>query len=530
MTDEQPKTLLLIDLSSLFWPAWFGTAHLQLSEAFERTVRRVHLHASKGYDYVAVCCDSGPSFRKDIDPEYKANRDEKDQAAIGQLRDVQERLEKDGFLLWRATGFEADDVIATAAHTATTVHGLGVTILSADKDLMQLVSPQVVQISANSGDYYGENEVREKFGVGPRGMRDLLALMGDSSDNIKGVPGVGAKTAAKLLNEFGDIDSLQRALHEPDVKLPPKLKQKLLDNGDALDLARRLVTLRTDAPINFAELYEERKPQPLTDSAGDFGDWDEDDDHGEDADMSDERSDDDVPITTGKERERAPEPTSTPEPKSAPAAAEAPGSTNGSGNGNGAEPQTTALARRDVPWALQLEPTNTRGAYTMATHLHESRLFGSFTNPDAIFAVILTGRTMGLDAVTALRGFHVIEGKPSPSAQLLIGAVLRSGKAEYFELVESTSKGATWETKRRGGRNPVRMSFTVEDAKVAGLTRPSKSGKPSNWDKYPKTMLRWRAATDLARTVYPDVVSNVYTPDELGDPAVIDVEFEQVTE
>jgi hypothetical protein len=183
------------------------------------------------------------------------------------------------------------------------------------------------------------------------------------------------------------------------------------------------------------------------------------------------------------------------------------------------EPGTsTALATvRHERFALALEPSNVSNAYTLAKHLYNSGLFRAHSNPDSIFAVIMTGRTMGLDALTSLRGMHIIEGKPQISAALMVGMVLRSGLAEYFECIESTDERATWETKRVGARKERKESFTMKDADVAGYTRKSNSGKPTQWQKGPRTMLRWRAAAELAREVYPDVVSNVYIPGELEE-------------
>ncbi len=129
-------------------------------------------------------------------------------------------------------------------------------------------------------------------------------------------------------------------------------------------------------------------------------------------------------------------------------------------------------------------------------------------------AVILRGRSMGLDMMTALDGFHVIEGKPTASSMLLVACVLNSGKAEYFELVETTNERATWVTKRIGGRKEVPLTFSIEDAQRAGLV---KSG--GNWTKHPRAMCRKQAGAELARAVYPDVCANVYTTDEMGSDA-----------
>jgi hypothetical protein len=169
---------------------------------------------------------------------------------------------------------------------------------------------------------------------------------------------------------------------------------------------------------------------------------------------------------------------------------------------------------RNANWALALEPPDLPGAWKLATYLHASRLFGQFVNPEAIMAIILRGRSLGMDATTALSNFHVIEGKPTMHASLIVGLVLTSGKCEYFDLIETTDKIAVWATKRTG-RPELKFSYTIEEANAAKLTGPTRSGKPSNWHTRPKTMLRWRAATELARAIYPDIVTGLYTPDEI---------------
>jgi len=177
-------------------------------------------------------------------------------------------------------------------------------------------------------------------------------------------------------------------------------------------------------------------------------------------------------------------------------------------------------------WELQLEPTNSGSAVKLAKYLFESRLYGQFPNEQAILAIVLRGRALGLDATTALANFHVIEGKPAMNAALLVGIVIRSGAAEYLEWSESDSKHATWITKRRGNKREQTLTWTIEDALQACLVERSqngldgyrgisRSGKPSNWDKYRPAMLRWRCGVELCRSVYPDIVAGLWTPDEL---------------
>lgn len=482
----QQRSLVLIDLSLLFRAAWHATEDLAIGEAYSRTVRDVHAIRSD-HDLCAVCLDAPPYRRKSISVSYKAQRDAPPAQLTEQLVRVKERLETDGLLLWSAPGYEADDVIATAVRCALADDAIGqITIASSDKDLLALVQdPRVRAYSPRAQALFTEQAVREKFGVAPRDIPGLLALCGDSSDNVPGVPGCGPKTAAKLLMEHGGLQGVIMSAG----KVPGKLGEALRANLDGVHLARRLVALEADAPIDFDALFAERTARPLVKDA-EFDEVDE-----------------------PEEPEARPMPTPPPATAAESQVIREP-------------QQITQLAVRPAEWTTALEPTSTRDAFTMATHLHNSRMFSNFGSAEAVFAVILRGRSLGLDAATALSNFHVIEGKPTMHASLIVGLVLRSGKARFFRLLKSSDERATWLTHRHGDPDPIEMSFDIEDAVAAELMRRgpdgelrgvSKSGRASQWDKYRRTMLRWRAAVELARAVYPDVVTGLYTPDELSD-------------
>jgi hypothetical protein len=138
-------------------------------------------------------------------------------------------------------------------------------------------------------------------------------------------------------------------------------------------------------------------------------------------------------------------------------------------------------------------------------------------SPEAALMILMTGRSLRLDSATAMRGIHVVKGKPTLSAALIEGLVLASGKCEYFQLIESTSERAVYETKRIGAPKEVRMSWSREDSELAGLMKPSASGEPSNHVRRPRTMFRWRCVAELARAVYPDVTMGLYLPEELEE-------------
>jgi hypothetical protein len=157
--------------------------------------------------------------------------------------------------------------------------------------------------------------------------------------------------------------------------------------------------------------------------------------------------------------------------------------------------------------STQLEPSTAEQAFWLATQLAKSGLLGkSVQRPEAAFAVILAGRELGLTAMQSLRSIHVIEGKPSLSADLMVALVKRSPTCKFFKLAKSTNEVATYVTDRIG-EGETEMSFTMEDARLAGVA------SKDNWRKYPAAMLRARCIAALARAVYPDLLAGIYEAD-----------------
>lgn len=162
------------------------------------------------------------------------------------------------------------------------------------------------------------------------------------------------------------------------------------------------------------------------------------------------------------------------------------------------------------PRELAFEPENLKEAHTLATYLVKSGFLPrAIRTPEQALAILATGRELGLAPMQSFRQIHVIEGKPTLSADLMVALVKKHHECEYFQCVESTDEIATYECKRRGSPKPVRRSFTMKQARQAGIT-----GK-HNWKAYPAAMLRARAKSDLARDEFPDVVGGLYDPDEL---------------
>jgi DNA polymerase-1 len=196
--------------------------------------------------YFAVIFDTArKTFRSDIYPEYKAHRPPPPDELIPQFDLVRDATRAFNVPSLEMRGYEADDLIATYTRRACEA-GMRVTIVSSDKDLMQLVEdPQVVLLDHFKNREIGSDGVREKFGVGPDKVIDVQSLAGDSSDNVPGVPGIGVKTAAELINKYGDLDTLLARAEE--IK-QPKRRQNLLDFADQARISRQLVTLDQDVP------------------------------------------------------------------------------------------------------------------------------------------------------------------------------------------------------------------------------------------------------------------------------------------
>ncbi|MCW2403131.1 MULTISPECIES: DNA polymerase I [Sphingobium] len=207
------------------------------------------LDKEEGPTHLAVILDKGShTFRNDLYDQYKAHRPPPPEDLIPQFPLIREATRAFSLPCIEEAGFEADDIIATYTCQAV-AQGWDVTIVSSDKDLAQLIQPGVDMLDTMKNERRGPDYVQDKFGVAPEQLRDVLALMGDSVDNVPGVPGVGAKTAAKLIGEYGDLDAVLAAA--PDMK-PSKLKERLIEHAELARLSRELVTLHCEVPLPHA--------------------------------------------------------------------------------------------------------------------------------------------------------------------------------------------------------------------------------------------------------------------------------------
>ena len=215
--------------------------------------------------HLAVIFDhSGDTFRNAVYDQYKANRDAPPEELVPQFPLIRDAVRAFGLLPIELAGFEADDLIATYAKEAVAA-GAHVTMVSGDKDLMQLVGPMVSMYDPMPGNErrIGPDEVVAKFGVGPERVVDVQSLCGDPTDNVPGVPGIGVKTAAQLISEFGDLDTL--LANAASIKQNMR-RERLLEFADQARMSRELVRLKDDVPLEIplAETcVRDVEPRPL---------------------------------------------------------------------------------------------------------------------------------------------------------------------------------------------------------------------------------------------------------------------------
>ncbi|MGR3795978.1 DNA polymerase I [Vannielia sp. SX4] len=210
-------------------------------------------HAAVIFDY------SGKSFRNEIYDQYKANRPPAPEDLVPQFPLTREATRAFNVACEEIEGYEADDIIATLSCQARDAGGR-VTIISSDKDLMQLVGGGVEMLDAMKNKRIDEEGVIEKFGVKPERVVDVQALAGDSVDNVPGAPGIGIKTAALLINEYGDLDTLLERAEE--IK-QPKRRESLQENAELIRISKRLVQLDCNTPLDFTlDDLEVKDPDP----------------------------------------------------------------------------------------------------------------------------------------------------------------------------------------------------------------------------------------------------------------------------
>jgi 5'-3' exonuclease len=573
--------ILLVDLSGIMHRNYAVNAGKgDVDAAANQTLSHVRWLANQ-YAHVAICCDSGRSFRHEIakrirewDPEhkgYKGKRPPADPVLVSQMRRVEHELYAEGFHVFRAAGFEADDVIATLC-TWARANGHPVDVATEDKDLRSLVTddPPQVRVIRKDGVVVGPTEVWERFKVPPERLIECLAIAGDPVDGVPGVAGLGKDKAAGILTAFGSFDaarqvaidetadvrseeSIRKAQKDRGEKMDPLIKRKmqpatraaLVNGAEAYRVSLDLVTLRTDVPVDCtrALLPKERPANVALDAeldamllaATQAAD-------AEDAALSGQKE---IAMSNVQDAEYAPvaqEPSqpvpAAPAPVVAQPVAEAPApqNTNGAPQNVTQKPaQSTALAKPTpvgppIEFEKQLESRNLEQAHWLAKKIAASKKIKDAGDEDSVLLKLTVGRSLGMNLNQCLR-LYLMEGQVVMRTIQVLARVKSSPLCEYIRCTHLDDKSCTWETKRRG--EPVaKRTFTIEQAKramlggIGGLDDNKKIrtefDPKSAWAKWTEDMLSARALMPLMRQEYPEIADG-YSMEELGaDTRIID--------
>lgn len=256
------ETLYLVDGSSYIYRAYYAIRHLSSPKGFPTnalygfTQMLLKLIKDRKPGHVAVVFDLGrQTFRTELYPEYKANRTAMPDDLVPQIEPIKEMVRAFNIPVLEKQGFEADDIIGTIARECEE-KGMDVVVVTGDKDLMQIVTANVTLLDTMKDKVSGIPEVLDRFGVEPERVVEILGLAGDTSDNIPGVPGVGEKTALKLIQEFGSLDKLLERVGE----VKGKTGERIRDFADQARLSRKLATIDRNTPIAYR--YEDLAISP----------------------------------------------------------------------------------------------------------------------------------------------------------------------------------------------------------------------------------------------------------------------------
>ncbi|MCP2520361.1 DNA polymerase I [Candidatus Aminicenantes bacterium AC-335-K20] len=258
------KKLFLVDGSSLIYRAFFALPRLTTKKGFPTNaiygfvnmLRK--LIKSENPEYLVVAFDvKGPTVRHKLFKEYKAQRPPMPDELQMQIPYIRKILKALNIPIFEEENYEADDVLGSLAKKASQENFISV-LVTGDKDFFQLVNDKIIVFNPVKEKYFNRKEIEDYFGIKPEQVIDVLALQGDQSDNIPGIPGIGEKTAKALIKEFGSIDSLIKNLEKIEKN---KLKEKIKENLELLEISRELAVIKTDLDIEFnPEKFRLKKP------------------------------------------------------------------------------------------------------------------------------------------------------------------------------------------------------------------------------------------------------------------------------
>lgn len=252
------EKLLIVDVSNLFFRSYYGSEPLITSygmpvQALHGFVRGMNaIIRDHKPEYIALALEGyGPSFRKTIEPLYKANRSQLEDNLKKQLQLLPKLIDALGYKSYKSDGFEADDVIGTIAKKASLLSpDMAIFIVSSDKDFAQLVDNQINLLDLMKNKRIKSEDVLNRYGISPSQFVDYLAIVGDSSDNIKGVDGIGPKGASKLLKQYGTLENIYANIRE----IKGSTHKKLAESSAVSAKAKILAQIKTDVPLEFVLL------------------------------------------------------------------------------------------------------------------------------------------------------------------------------------------------------------------------------------------------------------------------------------
>jgi len=265
MSEKKKRKIFLVDGNSFLYRAYYATPYLATSRGlptnatYAMTNMILKLLKENKPDSLLVVFDSKvPSFRHEISKEYKAQRKPMPDNLSVQVPYVKSVIGALGIPILEIEGYEADDIIGTIVEKIKS-EDVEIFIVTGDKDLMQFISENVYVYDTMKNVIYGEKEVEEKFGVSPSLICDFLALSGDTSDNIPGIPGIGEKTARMLIREFGSLEEIYERIEE--IK-KDSIRDKLVKGRDFAFLSKKLASVKRDVPIDLEKLEWKVDPDP----------------------------------------------------------------------------------------------------------------------------------------------------------------------------------------------------------------------------------------------------------------------------
>jgi len=253
------KKLYLLDANSIFYRAFYALPHFRTSKGeltnaiYGFTATLLHFLLEDEPDYIAIVFDKGKkTFRHQEYKEYKATRPKAPDELYAQIPKTKEIISAFNFPIFEEDDYEADDILGAIALKAQKENpDLKIFIVTSDRDALQLISDRISVIMPKKGfneyEEYSADVLKEKFGLTPQQIPDYKALAGDASDNIKGIKGIGEKTAKDLLAQYGSLEGIYKNID----KIPGALRDKLIEGKSNAEFSKRMATLATDWPIKF---------------------------------------------------------------------------------------------------------------------------------------------------------------------------------------------------------------------------------------------------------------------------------------